>query len=52
MDAVVIRKGKRETIKGISLPEARPLRRGAVPLPGRLILPGRLVVVPPLTVCR
>jgi S1-C subfamily serine protease len=27
LDATVIRKGKRETIKGISLPEARPLRR-------------------------
>lgn len=45
MDAVVIRKGKRETIKGITLPEARPIRRSVLPRPGR-------VLYRPVTVCR
>ena len=45
MDAVVIRKGKREEIKGISLPEPRPIRRPTILLP-------RQIVVRPLVVCR
>jgi serine protease Do len=45
LDAVVIRKGKRVEIKGISLPEPRPIRRGA-------LLPPRQVVVLPMTFCR
>jgi hypothetical protein len=45
VDAVVLRKGKKETVKGLSLPEARAARRGGN---FRFFPPGADVVVPGL----